>query len=222
MNGFISKEAIIGREVRIGENCIIIGKSNIGNKTIIEWNSVIGHPSKLTLDRRRDLYYSKGSTLGEGCIIRSNTTIYESVKIGNKVQTGHGVVIREGSVIGDNCAIGNNSIVEWNVRIGNNVRIMGCVTIGETAKLGNNIFVSPNVALTVGKLMSTELSKTEGPVIEDNVRIGACSVILPGVVIGTDSIIGAGAIVTKDIPAYKVVRGLPSKVTRDIREDERI
>ena len=114
--------------------------------------------------------------------------------------------------IGDNCNVG--ALVEIrSPRIGNGCKIQAFVFIPEGVEIGNNVFIGPHVCFTNDKYPKAQgewfLAKT---VVEDGVSIGANSTILPGIRIGTGSLVGAGSVVTKDVPPNSVVYGNPAKV----------
>src|SRR5262245_1131875 len=102
----------------------IIGPCRIGARTILAADVIVGHPAKSTLLRTRDLYASSGATIGEDCILRSGTVIYEDVVIGSNVQTAHHVVVREQCVIGDGCVLGNGTVIREGAVLLKNVRLM--------------------------------------------------------------------------------------------------
>ena len=107
----------------------ILGSSCIGTGTLLAWNVIIGHPSKATLIDKRDFSASLGAAIGEQCILRSGTIVYEDVILGNEVQTAHHVVIREGVRIGDRCVFGNSTVVREHAILGRNIRLTESVVI---------------------------------------------------------------------------------------------
>lgn len=156
--------------------------------------------------------------IGDNSIIRSHTVIYAGNKIGHNFQTGHGVMIRESNEIGNNVSIGTSSVVEHHVLIKSNVRIHTQAFIPEFSVLEEGSWIGPNVVITNAKYPLSPNAKKElkGATIKKNAKIGANSTLLPGIEIGENSLIGAGSVVTKDIPPNKVVVGNPAKIIRDV------
>lgn len=216
----------------IADNAIILGASEIGKGTLIGWNVIVGHPSKASLLHARDFSNSAGAQIGAHCILRSGTVIYEHAMLGDNIQTGHHVIIREGAQIGADCVFGNNTVIREDAKLGRNVRLMESVTISEGAIVGDNVFVGPHVTFTAGRYMTGALqasgqlsteSATEmegrfwqGPsvTVADRVRIGSNAVILAGVQLGQDCVIAAGAVVSTDVPAGATAAGNPARILK--------
>ncbi len=160
------------------------------------------------------------TVVGTGAVIRSHTVIYAGNVIGNNFQTGHGVMIRESNEIGDDVSVGTGSVVEHHVKIGNAVRVHSQVFIPEFSTLEDGCWLGPNVVLTNAKYPLSRGVKEHlvGPVIKKRAKVGANSTLLPGVVIGADALVGAGSVVTKDVPDRTVVAGNPAKVIGNIGE----
>jgi acetyltransferase-like isoleucine patch superfamily enzyme len=156
--------------------------------------------------------------VGSGAVIRSNTVIYAGNCIGDRFHTGHGVMVRELNEIGNNVSIGSHSIVEHHVSIGDGVRIHSQAFIPEYCVLEEDCWIGPNVVLTNARypLAPTAKETLEGPIIKSNAKIGANATILPGIVIGEWSLIGAGAVVTENIPPGCVAVGNPARIVRDV------
>lgn len=158
------------------------------------------------------------TVIGDNAVIRSHTVIYAGNTIGDNFQTGHGVMVRESNEIGDNVSIGTGSVVEHHVKIGNGVRIHSLAFVPEYSVLEDGCWLGPNVVLTNAKYPLSPDVKEElvGPVIKKGAKVGANSTLLPGVVIGENSLVGAGSVVTKDVPGGTVVAGNPAKVIKSI------
>jgi len=145
--------------------------------------------------------------------IRRGTTIYADVEIGDHFQSGHNVMIREKTKIGRYVVVGTNSVIDGEVSIGDYVKIETNCYIPTHVSIGNRVFIGPGVTLTNDRfpLKMRESYVPEGPVIEDGVTIGGGVTICPGVTIGKGSFIAAGAVVTKDVPPFSMVIGVPAR-----------
>jgi acetyltransferase-like isoleucine patch superfamily enzyme len=156
--------------------------------------------------------------IGENVMIRSHTVIYAGNVIGDNLQTGHGVAIRECNEIGRNVSIGTHSVVEHHVRIEDGARIHSQAFIPEYSVLERGCWVGPNVAFTNARYPLSPGAKRnlEGPVIREGAKIGANSTLLPGIVVGEGALVGAGSVVVKDVPAGKVVAGNPAGEINDV------
>lgn len=217
---FISKKATIFGQIE-GE-ARIFGPSYIGNMSLIGDNVTLGYPVRrkiLSLDRKNLESYdsvSTGSRIGNSCIIRSNTIIYENVELGDKVETGHGVMIREGTSVGAGTRIGTHSVIDGNVKIGCNTNIQTGVYLPPGTVIGSGIFLGPYVTVTNDRYPPTP--KVSGVTVEDDAIIGCRAVLIAGVRIGRRAVVAAGAVVTKDVAPETVVMGVPARAAM-CRED---
>lgn len=151
--------------------------------------------------------------LGQNCIIRSHTVVYQNNKIGKNFTTGHGVLIREENNIGDNVSIGSHSVIEHHTQIGNDVRIHSNAFIPEYSTLEDGCWIGPGVVLTNAKYPNSPQTKfnLKGVHIGKKAKIGAGAVILPGVKVGENALIGAGSVVVEDVLKNAVVAGNPAR-----------
>ena len=138
--------------------------------------------------------------------------------IGENTKILQFVVILEGASIGKNCNICSHCFIENEVIIGDDVTIKCGVQLWDGCSVENGVFIGPNVTFTndpfpKSKLFPEVFSKT---LLKKNASIGANVTILPGVTIGENSMVGAGAVVTKDVPDNCIVAGNPAKIIRKI------
>lgn len=145
--------------------------------------------------------------LGDNIIICSNAVIYKGNIIGDNCFIGHNAILRESNIIGNNIKIGSNVEIAFNVEISDNTNIHSNTFICENTKIGANVFIGPNVNFLNSKFPVQKNSKKllKSPVICENVTIGGGVTLLPGVVIGKNTLIGAGSVITKDIPPNSIV-----------------
>ncbi len=156
--------------------------------------------------------------IGEGAVIRSHTVIYAGNRIGAHFQAGHGAMIRELNEIGDDVSIGTHSIVEHHVRIASKARVHSSAFIPEYSILEEGAWVGPHVVFTNALYPLSPSAKKElkGPHLMPGAKIGANATLLPGVVIGRDSLVGAGSVVVDDVPDGVVVVGNPARVIKRV------
>jgi acetyltransferase-like isoleucine patch superfamily enzyme len=152
--------------------------------------------------------------IGRNAVIRAGTVIYGDVSIGDNFNSGHNVLIRERTTIGEHVGVGTNSVIDGQVVIGNFVKIESNCYIPTHTTLGCRVFLGPGVTLTNDRypLKLRDEYVPTGPIIEDGVTLGAAVVVLPGVRIGHDSFVAAGTVVTRDVPPFSLVRGVPGRV----------
>lgn len=159
----------------------------------------------------------------ENIIIHTTAEVSPKAQIGAGTRIWHFVQVREGVNIGENCIIGKDVYVDFDVKIGNNVKIQNGSLVYHGVTLEDGVFVGPQVCLTNdrnpraitpdGKLKGND-DWVVGPIlVKFGASLGACSVILPNVTVGRFALVGAGAVVTRDVPDHGLVIGNPARLT---------
>ena len=208
----------------IHESSKLYGNSAIGKGTIILENVIIGYPEHSILmeimgqNRNIEDCYFPGCTIGSDSIVRPGSTLFSNVSIGNKFKTGHNVLIRENTSIGDNVLVGSNVIIDGNVTIGNNVSIQGNAYIPTNVVLEDNVFIGPCAVLTNDKYPIRKQYELRGPTLRKGASVGANATIMPGVEIGEGAMVAGGALVTHDVPPWKLAIGCPAEI-KDLPDD---
>jgi acetyltransferase-like isoleucine patch superfamily enzyme len=190
----------------------------LGESVILGDNPVIGQFVLLGVPPKEGMVGKL--IVGDNAVIRSHSVLYGGSQIGNNLQTGHGVLIRENNIIGDDVSIGSHSVVESENRIGNNVRIHSSCFIPEFVIIEDNVWIGPGVTiLNVRHPLcprATDCAKSVR--IKENAKIGGNATIGPRVTIGRNSLIGAGSLVLADIPDDVLAVGNPARVTKPVSE----
>jgi UDP-2-acetamido-3-amino-2,3-dideoxy-glucuronate N-acetyltransferase len=142
-----------------------------------------------------------------------NLSDVKTKNIGKKTRIWQYCTILENAVIGENCNINCNVFIENDVVIGNNATIKIGVQIWDGITIEDNVFIGPNVTFTNDLIPRSKIypDKFERTLIKENASIGANSTVLPGIMIGEFSLIGAGSVITKHVPPFTVWYGNPAK-----------
>lgn len=196
-----------GKNVRIYAGVKIGANSNIGNFVILGI-------------RGRDSKENSALTIAENATIRAFSVIYIGSTFGTNFQTGQGVSIRENNTIKDNVSIGTNTVLEFDNIIHSDSRIHSNCFL-EMTEIEDNVFVGPGtVFLDDPHPMKCPRYKEckGGAKVKRKAKIGGRCVILPGVTIGENSLIGAGSCVAKNIPSNSVAVGYPAMVVKKITD----
>lgn len=161
--------------------------------------------------------------LGPGTIVSTGAIVFAGTRIGARVIVGDQACVRERVVIGDDVVVGRGSLIENDTTVGAMTKIQADAYITAYSTLEEHVFVAPRVVTTNDDFMGRTERRHElvrGPTIRRGARVGGGAVLLPGVEVGEEAFVGAGAVVTTDVPARKVVVGNPARVLRDVPEDE--
>jgi len=165
------------------------------------------------------------ATLGDGTVVSTGAVVFAGATIGARVVLGDQSCIRERVTIGDDVVVGRGSLVENDTTIGALTKIQADAYITAYSVLEDNVFIAPCVVTTNDNFMGRTERRHElvkGPTIRRGARVGGGAVLCPGVEIGEEAFVGAGAVVTKDVPPRKIVVGNPARVLRDVPADERL
>jgi acetyltransferase-like isoleucine patch superfamily enzyme len=161
--------------------------------------------------------------IGAGTIVSTGAIVFAGTRVGARVILGDQSCVRERVEIGDDVVIGRGSLVENDTTIGALTKIQAMAYITAYSTLEENVFVAPCVQTTNDNFMGRTERRHElvrGPTIRRGARVGGGAVLLPGVEIGEEAFVGAGAVVTKDVPPRMLVVGNPARVLREVPDEE--
>jgi acetyltransferase-like isoleucine patch superfamily enzyme len=211
--GEIDPSARMGRNVEIGANvtigcdCIIYDNVRIGANTLIGPHCILGEP---TMGFYRDAAYENAPLIiGPNSILRAGSVIYAGSEFGEGFQTGGRVSIREGAKFGRFCRVGTLCDIQGLCDVGDYCSFHSNVHIGQLSSIGNFVWIFPYVVLTNDP--NPPVGPMVGVRIDDFAAVATMAVILPGVHIGHDALVGAHALVRKDVPPEAVVVGNPAR-----------
>lgn len=200
VGSYLDFGVIVRENVILGENAFVGARCILGEYLMdfIETRDIQQHQT----------------IIGNNAVIRSETIIYGDNAIGDNFQTGHRVTIREKSHIGRNVRIGTLSDIQGDCQIGNYVSIHSNAHIGMKSVIKDYAWIYPYVVLTNDPNPPSD--QVLGVTVEEFAIVATGSVVLPGRVIGRDSLVGAGAVISKDVPDGKVVVGNPGRELGDV------
>ena len=161
--------------------------------------------------------------IGDGTIVSTGAVVFAGTKIGARVILGDQSCVRERVTVGDDVVIGRGSLVENDTRIGAMTTIQADAYITAYSTLEEHVFIAPCVVTTNDDFMGrTERRRAlvKGPLIRRGARVGGGAILLPGVEIGEEAFVGAGAVVTKAVEPRMLVVGNPARVLRPVPDDE--
>lgn len=228
MSGYISPQA--KNEGSVEKGAVVLGKTTIGLGSLIAANVVVGYPVEkslkaLNLPKEFDAStydaVSRGSKIGRNCILRSGTIVYETAEIGDRVRTGHNVLVREGSTVGDDSLVGSSSKLDGTVKIGKAVIIQSNAYLPHLTAIEDGVFIAPNVCFTNDPYPLSK--RLIGVTVEKDALVCANSTLLAGIRVAKGAVVGAGSVVTKDVAPETVVVGNPARflMTRKEFEEKR-
>lgn len=156
-------------------------------------------------------------------VIHPTAEVSPHAKLGTGTRIWHLVQVREGVSIGENCIVGKDVYIDFDVSIGDNVKIQNSALVYHGVTIEDGVFIGPQVCLTNdrhpraithdGKLKGNDDWEVGPILVKQGASLGARSVILPNVTIGRFALVGAGAVVTRDVPDYGLVVGNPARLT---------
>jgi len=186
-------------------------------------NAVVGKQPSLGAHSTAKREPLPPAAIGDGTVISTGAVVFAGSTVGANCIVGDQSCIRERVTLADDCVLGRGSLIENDTTVGAGTRIQAGAYVTAYSTLEEDVFIAPCVVTTNDNYMGrTEKRKSEmrGPTIRRSARVGGGAIICPGVEIGEEAFVGAGAVVTKDVPARTVVVGSPARVLRDVPADE--
>ena len=210
-------------DYEVGQNVVIYPGTAIGAGCKILDNAVVGKQPSLSPRSTAKREPLAPTVIGPGTVVSTGAIVFAGTQIGARVIIGDQACVRERVVIGDDVVIGRGSLVENDTTIGAMTKIQADAYITAYSTLEEHVFIAPCVVTTNDNYMGRTEQRhalMKGPTIRRGARVGGGAILCPGVEIGEEAFVGAGAVVTKDVPPRVVVVGSPARVLRDVPADE--
>jgi len=207
----------------IHPSAIVYPGTVLGKGVRVLENAVVGKQPSLGASSTAKREPLPPATIGDGTVVSTGAIVFAGSSIGAGCIVGDQACIRERVQIADDVVVGRGALVENDTTIGSGTRIQAEAYVTAYSTVEEDVFIAPCVVTTNDNFMGrTEKRKAlmKGPTIRRGARIGGGAILCPGVEIGEEAFVAAGAVVTKDVPPKTVVVGTPARVIRDVPDDE--
>jgi UDP-2-acetamido-3-amino-2,3-dideoxy-glucuronate N-acetyltransferase len=215
----------IGEDVRIGAHVVIHEGTVIGDGCEIQDGAVLGKPPKLARHStalRSESGAVEPLVLGAGAVVCAHAIVFAGARVAERAIIGDQSFVRERARIGEDTVIGRGSAVDNDVLVGRRVRVQTDVYLTAYTVVEDDVFVGPGAVTTNDSTMSRHGAdfSLEGALLRRACRIGGAAVITPGIEIGEEAYVAAGAVVVRDVPPRAVVMGVPARVVREVGDED--
>ena len=207
----IAETAIVYPGTKVGEGCKILDYAVVGKQPVLSPRSTAKREELPPLE------------LGPGTIVSSGAVVFAGTTIGERVIVGDQACVRERVTVGDDVVIGRGALVENDTTIGALTKIQAHAYVTAYSTVEERVFIAPCVITTNDNFMGRTEKRLElmrGPTIRRGARVGGGAVLLPGIEIGEEAFVGAGAVVIRDVAPRTVVVGNPAREIREVPEEE--
>jgi acetyltransferase-like isoleucine patch superfamily enzyme len=208
--------------VWIGGNVVIHDGTLIGEGARIQDGAVLGKPLALGPASTAPRGELPPLELGEGATVGANAVVAASARIGSGAVVGDRAHVRERATVGEGSVVGSGSAVDNDVAIGARVKIQTGCYITAFSVVEDDVFVAPCVTTTNDNQMGRHERgiALRGATLRRGCRVGAGSILLPGIEVGEEAFVAAGALVARDVESRTLVMGVPAKVVRQVEDRE--
>jgi UDP-2-acetamido-3-amino-2,3-dideoxy-glucuronate N-acetyltransferase len=214
--------ATLGDNSVVGAGSVIHAGVQLGADCVIEDLVVLGKRPRLRPGSSAAAVPLSDLVLGPGVTVCCGAVVYAGAAVGAGAIIGDQAQVREGSVVGERSVVGRASCVDFSARVGDRVSIQTGVYVTSYAVVEDDVFLGPGVLMTNDDTMGRHPKgeRLHAPVVRRAARVGGATVIVPGVEIGEEAFVGAGAVVTRDVQPRDVVLGVPARAVRRVTDGE--
>jgi acetyltransferase-like isoleucine patch superfamily enzyme len=218
----LSPTASIGRDVVFGAHVVIHDGVVVGDGCTIQDGAVLGKQPSLSPRSSAPREPLGGLVLEDGVVICAQAIVFAGSRIGAGAIVGDQAYVRERTTIGAETVVGRGSGIDNDVSVGARVRIQSQAYVTGYSVVEDDVFIGPCAMTTNDDTMArlVQGAPMRGATLRRACRVGGGAVLLPGVEIGEEAFVAAGAVVTSDVPPRKVVMGVPARVVRDVPEED--
>jgi acetyltransferase-like isoleucine patch superfamily enzyme len=221
----IGEDVQIGEGVQFGSFVVVHDGVRIGDGCVVQDGAVLGKPPRLGARSRAPAPAPAPVVIEAGVSVCCHAVICAGASIGAGAVVGDHAFVREGARIGAETVVGQGNVISRGVELGARVRLQAKVVTAPGSRLEDDVFFGPGVMITndpsIGRSAQTNVPVL-GALARRACRVGASVVLLPGIEIGEEAMVGAGSVVTRSVPARTVVMGAPAKAVRRVDPHEEL
>jgi acetyltransferase-like isoleucine patch superfamily enzyme len=213
--------AVIGAGCTIGSGSVVHSGTRLGERVLVEDGVVLGkrprlRPGSSAEGTVGDLEVADDATICCGAVV------YAGASVGRRAIVGDQSQVRERGVLGERSVLGRGSTIDFDTVVGARVSIQTLVYVTAGTIVEDDVFIGPGVIMTNDDTMARHGSELplRGATLRRACRVGGGVVLTPGVVIGEEAFIAAGAVVVREVPARAVVMGVPGRVVRQVGDED--
>jgi acetyltransferase-like isoleucine patch superfamily enzyme len=213
----VAPDVVLGQGVRIGHRVIIHPGVELGDGVTVADGAILGLAPARGKNSTLELSPLGPLRVGAGTYIGAYAVVYGGSEIGEECFIADAAQVRERCRLGRRVVVGHQATVENDCTIGDNTKLQTGVYLTARSRVEDWVFLAPMVTTTNDRYLARTEARhaaIRGPWIRRAARIGAAAVLLPGVEVGQEAVVAAGAVVTRDVPPYQVVMGVPARVVR--------
>jgi acetyltransferase-like isoleucine patch superfamily enzyme len=218
----LGPSAQIGSDVQLGAYVVIHAGTVVSDGCTVQDGAILGKPPMLAPNSSAAGGIADRLVLEPGCSVGAGAVVFAGARIGSESIVGDQAHVRERAVIGRRTVVGRGSAIGNDTSVAEDVRIQTNVWITARSTVEAGVFVGPGTITTNDDLMlpGRAASELQGVTLRRGCRVGGGTVLVPGVEVGADAFVAAGAVVTRDVPERAMVMGVPARVVRELAEDD--
>jgi acetyltransferase-like isoleucine patch superfamily enzyme len=218
----LGEGVVVPESVQLGAHVVIHPGTVLGEDCVVQDGAVLGKPPRLSRHSSAPRDAPPPLLIGAGSAVCCGAVVLAGARIGEDVIIGDQAFVRERAVVGEGTVIGRGSAVDNDVTIGRRVRVQTLCYLTAFSLVEDDVFVGPGVNTTNDDTMARHDAEyaLRGATLRRACRIGGSVVLCPGVEVGEEAFVAAGAVVTRDVPPRGVVMGVPGRVAREVGDED--